>query len=144
VNGPSTAASSQRSCAACQQPLAVNEEVIFLPTGRVEHVHCPASVCAVCGKPVLRDDAARRFRGDAFHEACWARRSRTIAGGAGEAPWTPIFDRRLAIRAATDPSAHHELPAVSREVRARCRAMTAWSREVRASVARRRRIGTAA
>jgi hypothetical protein len=76
------AESSPRRCAACDLPVEADRNVVVLPTGDVEHVQCPSPVCSVCTKPVLPDDAARRFRADAFHEACWARRSRAITGGA--------------------------------------------------------------
>jgi hypothetical protein len=131
-------------CGACDQPVTVGEDVVFLPSGLVEHVHCPSLKCAACTALILRDEVARWFRGEAFHESCWAQRPRTIAGGACPEPWTLIFDRRLALRAATDPAAHRELLAVSREVRSRCRDAAAQARSLRASLGRRRSAPLAA
>jgi hypothetical protein len=68
-------------CAVCDQPVAVGEDVVVLPSGRVEHAQCSSLSCALCSHPILADDAARHFRGEAFHEGCWMRRARTIAGG---------------------------------------------------------------
>jgi hypothetical protein len=73
-------------CAACDQEVAAGQEIVRLPDGQVEHARCPRPVCPVCTKPVHPDEAARRFRSDMFHDACWTRRSRTIAGGSGDAP----------------------------------------------------------
>jgi hypothetical protein len=71
------------SCAVCEQPVTIGEDVVSLPSGRVEHVHCPSLKCAICSQAVRGDEAARRFRGELFHEGCWARRARTISGGVG-------------------------------------------------------------
>jgi hypothetical protein len=128
---PSATRNALPPCAACDQPVTVDQDVVFLRSGHVEHVHCPSPVCSACTKPILSDDAARRFRNDAFHERCWVRRPRTIGGGASEGPWTLIFDRRLAIRAATDHAADQELLAVSREVWSHSRAVVGWARAIR-------------
>jgi hypothetical protein len=46
---------------------------------------CPSLKCAICSQTILADEAARHFRGEAFHEGCWVRRARTIVGGGGSA-----------------------------------------------------------
>jgi hypothetical protein len=70
-------------CTVCEQPVRAGEDAVFLPSGRVEHARCPSLECAICSQPILADEAARHFRGEAFHEGCWVRRARTLAGGAG-------------------------------------------------------------
>jgi hypothetical protein len=73
------------ACAACGQRLAIGDDVAFLPSGEIEHAQCPSLKCAICSQPILAAEAARHFRGEAFHEGCWVRRARTIAGGGGRA-----------------------------------------------------------
>jgi hypothetical protein len=67
-------------CAVCDQPVAIGEDVVVLPSGKVEHAQCSSLNCALCSHPILADDAARHFRGGAFHEGCWLQRARTIVG----------------------------------------------------------------
>ena len=108
--------------------------------------------CAGCDKPIPASGVECEIElGDRtlrFHRAClvaWqddlgGLRLRGISGGSAAAPWTQIFDLRIALRARHERAAREELRIVVAETRIHCAAVRARSEAVRALASSLRRV----
>ena len=60
-------------CARCRTAVAVGQNVMFRPDGRVEHAACPPITCPSCQERVFTGDAVRRNGEALLHLRCWMR-----------------------------------------------------------------------
>jgi hypothetical protein len=66
-------------CVVCRVVVKPNENVVFRPDGRVQHVACPEVVCPVCAGAIRPSDPIRRDGQLLLHGNCWLRRLRVAA-----------------------------------------------------------------
>ena len=61
----------------CRVHVRVGQSIVFRDDGRVNHVACPAVLCAVCSGSIRPDEPIRRDGDGLVHSHCWVRRYRT-------------------------------------------------------------------
>jgi len=119
-------------CAICRVVVEPGQNVVFRSDGRVAHVECPEVLCPVCTHEIRPGEPIRRNGEEMLHGNCWVKRYRAMAGGAGDSPWTVVFERGHA-RAAASQRRFAELILAAREVVAEARAIRRLAAYVRRS-----------
>ena len=117
-------------CAVCRVAVEAGQNVRFQTDGRVAHVDCPEVTCPVCERRIFPGDPIRRNGEEMLHGNCWLKRHRAIAGGAGDSPWTVIFERG---RLGGGPAHYREAVLAGAEVVAEARAIRRYARFVSGS-----------
>ena len=63
-------------CASCRVSVKPDQNVVFRPDGRVQHLACPDVVCPVCSGSIRPFDPIRRDGEALLHGNCWMKRQR--------------------------------------------------------------------